>query len=342
MASVSRCLTGWGHSRMPALRTLYAPVRNLVRGRPLLAVFQVCLRCNSNCGYCNLPLNQGRYEMTRDEIRRVFAGLYREGVRVVFLQGGEPLLRRDLPEIIEDLGGLGFFFITLITNGTKFTRPLLTRMARQRVTISVSLDTLDRERYRQIRGADQFDQVREGIALLREYPHQKCLVCIVSELNRAEVPAVVRFATEQGLLPVVGAYHWEVGLYGKKDPALMYERQQACTLFQQLLDETLIPAGSLKRFTEDNVRWLQGRALESCDAGRYSIAIDASGNVAPCLSLPYSGNLLTASLSEILAGFDRDAIATCSGRSSCNRLDSRIIGSIVRHLLTALRTPVTI
>ena len=341
MASVSRCLTGWGHSRMPALRTLYAPVRNLVRGRPLLAVFQVCLRCNSNCGYCNLPLNQGRYEMTREEICRVFTGLYREGVRVVFLQGGEPLLRRDLPEIIEDLGGIGFF-ITLITNGTKFTRPLLTRMARQRVTISVSLDTLDRERYRQIRGADQLDQVREGIVLLREYPHQKCLVCIVSELNRAEVPAVIRFATEQGLLPVVGAYHWEVGLYGKKDPALMYERQQACTLFQQLLDEALIPAGSLKRFTEDNVRWLQGRALESCDAGRYSIAIDASGNVAPCLSLPYSGNLLTASLSEILAGFDRDAIATCSGRSSCNRLDSRIIGSIVRHLLTALRTPVTI
>lgn len=54
------------------------------------------------------------------------------------------------------------------------------------------------------------------------------------------------------------------------------------------------------------------------------------------------GNLLTASLSEILAGFDRDRIATCSGRSSCNRLDSRIIGSIVRHPLTALRTPVTV
>lgn len=326
---------------MPALRTLYAPVRNLVQGRPLLAVFQVCLRCNSNCGYCNLPLNQGRYEMTREEIRRVFTGLYREGVRVVFLQGGEPVLRRDLPEIIEDLGGIGFF-ITLITNGTRLTRALLSRMARQRVTISVSLDTLDRERYRQIRGADQLDQVREGIALLREYPYQKCLVCIVSELNRAEVPAVVRFAAEQGFLPVVGAYHWEVGLYGKKDPVLIYERQQAGALFQQLLDRSLIPAGSLKRFTEDNVRWLQGQELEPCDAGRYSIAIDASGNVAPCLSLPSFGNLLKASLSDILARFDRDAIATCSGRSSCNRLDSRIIGSIVRHPLTALRTPVII
>jgi len=279
--------------------------------------------------------------MTREEIRRVFTGLYRDGVRVVFLQGGEPLLRRDLPEIVEDLEEIGFF-ITLITNGTKLTQLLLARLARHRVTISVSLDTLDRERYRQIRGADQLAQVREGIALLRTYPHQKYLVCIVSELNRAEVQAVVRFATEQGLLPVVGAYHWEVGLYGKKDAALIYERQQASMLFQQLLDEALIPPGALQRFTEDNVRWLQGHDLEPCDAGRYSIAIDASGNVSPCLSFPPSGNLLRGSLNEILAKFDRDKIATCSGKSSCNRLDSRIVGSIVRHPLTALRTPVTL
>jgi hypothetical protein len=54
------------------------------------------------------------------------------------------------------------------------------------------------------------------------------------------------------------------------------------------------------------------------------------------------GNLLTASLSEILAGFDRDRIATCSGKSSCNRLDSRIMGLIVRHPLTALCTPVMV
>ena len=46
----------------------------LIRGRPILAVFEICLRCNSACGYCDLPLNVGRYEMTRDEIRKVFAG----------------------------------------------------------------------------------------------------------------------------------------------------------------------------------------------------------------------------------------------------------------------------
>ncbi len=102
------------------LNQALTPVINLMAGRPVLATFQVNLRCNSACGYCDLPLNVGRYEMTREEIQRVFSGLYRDGVRFVLVQGGEPLLRRDLPEILEDLSAMGFH-LTLITNGTKIT-----------------------------------------------------------------------------------------------------------------------------------------------------------------------------------------------------------------------------
>ncbi len=73
-------------------------------GRPAcIAMFQVNLRCNSACGHYDLPLNVGRYELTREEIQRVFFCLYRDGVRFVLVQGGEPLLRRDLPEILEDV-----------------------------------------------------------------------------------------------------------------------------------------------------------------------------------------------------------------------------------------------
>ena len=320
-----------------ALNRVFTPFTNLMAGRPVLATFQVNLRCNSACGYCDLPLNVGRYEMTREEIQGVFSGLYRDGVRFVLVQGGEPLLRRDLPEILEDLSAMGFQ-LTLITNGTKLTTHLVERLGRLPLAISVSLDTLDREQYRQIRGADQLLQVLEGIALLKEFPHPKFLTCIVSEANRTEVPAVVRFAREQGFLPVVGAYHWNVGTYGRPDELLMYDRSSAAAVFSGLLDDELIPPGYLRKFVEDNVSWLRGQKLEPCDAGRYSIAIDASGNVSPCLAFPSVGNLLQLSLSEILGRFDRGAIKTCSDRSSCNRLDGRVVGTILRHPITALRS----
>jgi MoaA/NifB/PqqE/SkfB family radical SAM enzyme len=322
-----------------ALNRALKPFTNLMAGRPVLATFQVNLRCNSACGYCDLPLNVGRYEMAREEIQRVFSGLYRDGVRFVLMQGGEPLLRRDLPEILEDLSAIGFH-LTLITNGTKITAQLVERLSRLPLAISVSLDTLDREQYRQIRGADQLELVLEGIALLKTCPHQKFLTCIVSEVNRAEVPAVVRYAREQGFLPVVGAYHWSVGTYGRPDELLMYDRSSAAAVFSGLLDDELIPSGYLRKFVEDNVSWLRGQKLEPCDAGRYSVAIDASGNVSPCLAFPSVGNLLESSLSDIVARFNRQEIQACSDRSSCNRLDGRVVGSLLRHPITALHTPV--
>ena len=313
------------------------PVLNLLRGRPILAVFEICLRCNSACGYCDLPLNLGRYEMTREEIQRVFQHLYSEGLRFVFVQGGEPLLRRDLAEILEDLAAMGFR-LCLVTNGTRFTPQLVGRLASLPLSISVSLDTLDRGRYRQIRGADQLRQVMAGIELLEAFPHPKFITCIVSKPNRDDVLDVVRFARQRGFTPVVGAYHWGIERYGKVQPELQYQRQAMAKVFEKILSSGLVPSGYFKNYLRDNVRWLTGDPLEPCDAGRYSIAIDASGNVAPCLALKHAGNLLTSSLSEILSRFDHPHIKRCSDHSSCNMLCSRVVGSVLRHPLSNLKT----
>ena len=327
--------------RRPSLaRSLWGGLRNLALRRPLLAVFQVNLRCNSSCGYCNLPLNVGRYEMSRNEIREVFANLYEDGLRVVFVQGGEPLLRRDLTAILRDLHDMGFH-LTVITNGTKLTAPLVQQFDDLGISLSISLDTLDPATYERIRGTDQLDAVLAGLDHLQHYRHPKFLTCIVSEVNREEVTQVVLFARQRGFLPVVGAYHWDVGLYGKQDATLMYKREQVRMVFKRLLEEDAIPPGYLRQYAKDNVTWLGEGTLAPCDAGGYSIAIDASGNVSPCLSLPPVGNLRESSFCEIVSRFDRQSIRFCSDHSSCNRLDGRVIGSVLRHPIAAWQTPVS-
>lgn len=322
------------------VRLLLGGLRNLALRRPMLAVFQVNLRCNSSCGYCNLPLNVGRYEMSREEIRKVFAKLYCNGLRVVFVQGGEPLLRRDLIAILEDLHKIGFY-LTVITNGTKLTRPLMTQFDDLEISLSISLDTLDPTTYERIRGADQLDAVLTGLDHLQHYRHPKFLICIVSEANREEAAEVVAFARQRGFLPVVGAYHWDVGLYGKPDATLMYDRQQTRVVFEQLFQQDLLLPGYLRQYAKDNVTWLGGGTLALCDTGGHSIAIDASGNVSPCLSLPPVGNLLESSFREIGSRFDRQSIQFCSDQSSYNRLDGRVIGSVLRHPIAAWQTPVS-
>jgi len=110
---------------------------NLLRGRPLLVTFQVTLRCNSACGYCDLPLNQGRYELSREEILSIFGNLHAEGIRFVLLQGGEPLLRPDLLDVLENLTLLGLH-VSLTTNGTRLTKDLVSRCAALRLPLSIS------------------------------------------------------------------------------------------------------------------------------------------------------------------------------------------------------------
>jgi MoaA/NifB/PqqE/SkfB family radical SAM enzyme len=275
--------------------------------------------------------------MSRAEISRVFSHLYEEGLRIVFVQGGEPLLRKDLPDILDDLSSIGFT-ISLITNGTKLTSGLLARLARHPISLSISLDTLDRQRYRTIRGADQLPLVLKGIELLDEYPHSKYLTCIVSEINRDDVLDVMRFARNHGMIPVLGAYHWDVSRYGKIDLTLQYQKVTATAVFQEVLESNVVPNGYFRNYLQDNIRWLNDQRLPSCDAGRYSIAIDASGNVRPCLALPHTGNLLSSTLPDLLDNLDYSAIRQCSNRSSCNMLCSRVIGSNLRHPLSALRT----
>jgi hypothetical protein len=52
------------------LNQVLKPFTNFIAGRPVLSTFQVNLRCNSACGYCDLPLNVGGYE--RRSARKVF------------------------------------------------------------------------------------------------------------------------------------------------------------------------------------------------------------------------------------------------------------------------------
>ena len=276
--------------------------------------------------------------MTRQEIYQIFSHLYHEGIRFVFIQGGEPLLRKDLPEIVKDLSDIGFS-LSLITNGTKLTSTFIDQLHDIPLNVSVSLDTLDPSRYRHIRGADQLPFVLRGIDALADYPYPKYLTCIVSEMNRDHAPDVVRFARDKGFIPVVGAYHWDIQRYGKRDLTLQYQKSAAIAVFQEILDSGLIPRGYFRQYVKDTITWLNDGPLSACDAGRYSIAIDASGNVAPCLALDHKGNLLSSSLNDILLQFDHQKITQCSKQSSCNMLCSRVIGSTMRQPINAMLTP---
>ncbi len=138
-------------------------------GRPLRSLrLSVTDRCNLRCAYC-MPEEEyvwfPREDVLTFEEMAQLAGYFTDlGVDKVRLTGGEPLLRRDLPRLIRLLlQNRNIKEIALTTNGVLLSdhAEALYQAGLHRVT--VSLDTLRPERFRQLTRRDEFARVLEGI-----------------------------------------------------------------------------------------------------------------------------------------------------------------------------------
>jgi cyclic pyranopterin phosphate synthase len=124
-------------------------------------------RCDLRCVYCIpediewLPRAQ---LLTLEEISRLARLAVAGGVRKIRLTGGEPLMRRDLPRLIEMLSAIpGLADLALTTNGTQLAR-LAEPLARAGLRrVNVSLDTLDRATFAKMAQRDALERVLEGI-----------------------------------------------------------------------------------------------------------------------------------------------------------------------------------
>jgi cyclic pyranopterin phosphate synthase len=122
--------------------------------------------CNFHCVYCapNGHIAPPRSPLTLEEIERVTRAAVALGVTKIRLTGGEPLLRREIVEIVRAVASVeGVRDLALTTNAF-----LLARLARDLADaglnrVNISLDTLRRERFARITGVDAFDDVWAGI-----------------------------------------------------------------------------------------------------------------------------------------------------------------------------------
>ncbi|MBN8499680.1 MAG: GTP 3',8-cyclase MoaA [Sphingomonadales bacterium] len=151
--------------------------------------------CNFRCSYCLPDGFHARPErpasLSREEISRLLRGFSAVGLRKLRLTGGEPTLRRDLPEIIASAATVGGIDkIALTTNGTLLDR----RVARWRdaglTHLNVSVDALDTERFRTITGHDRLPEILRGVELacVLGYAAVKLNAVLLRGLNDDQLP----------------------------------------------------------------------------------------------------------------------------------------------------------
>ena len=119
------------------------------------------------------------------------------------LTGGEPLLRRNLPELAARLSALpGLSDLSLSTNGTQLPKHARALRAAGVRRLNISLDTLSRECMTQITGRDSLDDVMAGLAAAQEagFSPIKLNMVVMPEVNADEVQAMTEFCIGRGFI----------------------------------------------------------------------------------------------------------------------------------------------
>jgi cyclic pyranopterin phosphate synthase len=160
-------------------------------------------RCSFDCFYCGAQKKDvflsGREYLDADELEclaRLFVGL---GIRHVRLTGGEPLLRAGVHDIIRRLAAIkGLELVSMTTNGFALADALAARPFEGLRRLNVSLDTLQRDRFRSLTGADGLDRVLAGIRAAQESGLRdvRVNVLLIRGFNDDEITSFVRFGRD--------------------------------------------------------------------------------------------------------------------------------------------------
>ena len=159
-------------------------------------------RCDLRCFYC-MPKGFRDFEeptewLSFDEIERLIGAFARLGTRRVRLTGGEPLVRRNLPELATRLTRLaGIEDLSMSTNATRLDRHAEALRTAGVSRINVSLDTLKPDRFKQITGG-KLDKVMHGLMAAKTagYHPIKINMVVMKGVNADEVETMVDFCIE--------------------------------------------------------------------------------------------------------------------------------------------------
>ena len=141
-------------------------------------------------------------EMTADELYTICKIAKKIGVRKIRLSGGEPLLKKDIVEIVERIASLDFKDISMTTNGILLGKYAQDLKDAGLDRVNVSLDTLNRETFEFITKKDYLEDAKNGILKAVEvglYP-VKINMVIMKDINQNEIKDMFEFCKENDIV----------------------------------------------------------------------------------------------------------------------------------------------
>ena len=263
-------------------------------GVPASATFELTSKCNFNCKMCYIHSNSN--EQTGGELSAAewisLGNQARElGVIFLLLTGGEPLLRKDFPEIYTALKKMGFI-ISINTNGSLLCGEIEELFRNNPPSrLNVSLYGENNETYRCLCGAPQFEKVIENVVRMRDIGIDVKINCSITPENCEDLEKIYELTKSLGLNIKLTTYMYppvrkDLGSIGFNPCRLSADQAAYYRVKYSLLslgtDEFIRRSDNLNALFEEDDGCVDDDRGVRCRAGRSALWIDSLGNVYPC------------------------------------------------------------
>jgi len=279
--------------------------RNLMGNRMIHANLQVTYRCNFECEICDFwkTEHDPKQELSLDDVRVIGRKLNQLGTLLISLAGGEPLIRKDLCDIITILNQSNHFPI-LITNGWFVNESYAKDLSKAGLQeISVSVDYANPDKHDQQRGAKgAWERAIKALELLNRHRKTKMnrvhMISVLMDDNLEEIEPLIKIARDLGVTYMVNLYSWNRGTKARRLPG------QSVTRYLLELKRKYPEFISLTSYLEQMDRAIASGGIGNCQTGKLLMNIDNRGQVARC----------TETLDEPVGNILRDDIFTLRDR----------------------------
>lgn len=306
-------------------------------------------KCNLRCTYCmpadGIALSPKASLMTADEIFGIAQTFAQNGVDKIRLTGGEPLLRKDFPEIVSKLAVLDVS-LSVTTNGILIDRHIDVLKQFKIKKINLSLDTLISSKFQAVTLRNQFEKVIDNLHLLLNNDFQvKVNVVLIKGFNDNEI---VDFVKLTQFLPISVRFIEFMPFAGNEwDRSKMVSQQEILSLVGNVFAEDEIQKlEDEKNFTSRNykIKDFQGDFgiissitnpfCDSCNR----IRLTADGKIKNCLFSNSETDLLTPfrngeSIENLISESIQNKKRVRAGMSGINEINDPVLHSDNRSMI---------
>ena len=274
-------------------------IKALTPNKPHHAQWMITRKCNYRCRGCTVWKEQDPRELSTEEVKRGLDILKDIGIVELVISGGDPLLRKDAPEIIEYASNL--FVTTVYDNGSMAKKQL--EALRNVDFVAISIDSLDEAKNDYIKAVPgAWRKAMEAVETLHNEGINVSVTPTISQLNLYEIVDITNYFTQKGIPVWYCLYSFDQSedvnqlfRIGKaNDEFIIRDKQAMVKLCDSLIEmkkrnsNILITTKLLKAL---RTLFLEGERTWNCRALQNFLVIDHLGRIAGCHNHNFVGSV---------------------------------------------------